>query len=262
MEYPNILVLAGHEPSGGAGLQADIEAIAAQDAHAATVATMLVCHDTHSLYDVSPVADGFFQACIERLLADMRFAAIKIGAVANGAQIRIIHQALAQLADVPLVIDPVLNANDGGRLGDDPIAQALVAELFDQATVITPNAAEARLLCDGETDLAACGERLAQSAGHVLITGGDEPGDNVTNTLYSRNDSPRTWRWPRLEGRYLGAGCTLASTLAARLAHGDSPAAAIAGAQQVTWDALAAGMAVGTGQPIPRRIRVQAKAQP
>lgn len=255
MKYPNVLVIAGHETSGGAGMQADIESVAAQNAHAAAVPTLLACHDTRNLYDVLPVDSAFFQACLERVTADMRFAAIKIGVVANIEQVRIIRAIVDQLAPIPLVLDPVINANDGARLSESPVAGALVDMLFDKATVITPNAVEARLLCDGEPDLDACGKQLAARADHVLITGGDEPGGIVVNSLYSDNAFVRSWRWPRLAGRYLGAGCTMASTLAARLAHGDSPATAIDRAQHITWAALEAGVAVGEGQPIPRRIR-------
>lgn len=254
MAYPNVLVIAGHDPSGGAGLQADIEAVAGQRAHAATVPTLLTCQNTHNVYDVMPVDHGFFQACIDRLLADMQFAAIKIGVVASPEQVAIIRATAEKLAPAPLVVDPVLKAAGGGRLADDPVAEALVDDLLDMTTVATPNAAEARRLCDGESGLAACGERLAAQARHVLITGGDEPGDCAVNTLYTQNETARAWRWPRLAGSYHGSGCTMASTLAARLAHGDDPVTAIDNAQRITWNALEAGLGVGSGQPIPRRL--------
>lgn len=257
MEYPNVLVLAGHDPSGGAGLQADIEAVAAQQAHAATVPTLLTCQDTHNVFDATPVETGFFRACIDRLLADMPFSAIKVGVVDNPDQVRIIADTVKHLAPAPAVVDPVLKAAGGGRLADDPVARALLHELFDHATIITPNADEARQLCDGETDLAACGRTLAQHARHALITGGDEPGQEVTNTLYTEGQTARSWRWPRLANRYHGSGCTLASTLAARLALGDSAFTAAENAQRLTWNALDAGLTVGSGQSIPRRLHVQ-----
>src|SRR5699024_1622432 len=130
-------------------------------------------------------------------------------------------------APIPLVVDPVLKAAGGGRLAADPVAAALADVLFARATIITPNAAEARRLCGGESDLNICGQRLAASAQHVLITGGDEPGETVINTLYRSDASTRSWRWPRLPHQYHGSGCTMASTLAARLAHGDEPTTAI-----------------------------------
>src|SRR5699024_8538789 len=116
------------------------------------------------------------------------------------------------------------------------------AELFGLATVITPNATEARQLCVSESDLDRCGKQLSRQAQYVLITGGDEPGDEVVNRLYADNAFVRSWRWPRLPGRFLGSGCTMASTLAARLAHGDAPLDAIDSAQRITWAALQAGL--------------------
>src|SRR5699024_10809463 len=190
----------------------------------------------------------------DRLLDDMAFAAIKIGVVANAEQVHIIADTVRRLAPIPLVVDPVLKAAGGGRLAADPVATALVDVLFAQATVITPNAAEARHLCAGESDLSVCGRRLAARAQHVLITGGDEPDDTVINTLYRDNESTRSWRWPRLPHQYHGSGCTMASTLAARLAHGDQPTTAIERAQRLTWDMLEAGVPVGSGQYVPRRL--------
>lgn len=254
MEYPNVLVIAGHDPSGGAGLQADIEAIAAQGAHAATVPTLLTCQDTHNVHDAIPVDNSFFRACIDHLLADMRFAAIKVGVVASAEQVGIIRETAQRLAPTPLVVDPVLKAAGGGQLADDPVAHALVDDLFEHASVITPNADEARQLCDGETDLAECGRKLAAGACHALITGGDEPDQNVINTLFTTGERPRTWRWPRLANRFHGSGCTMAATLAARLALSDSPLTAIENAQRITWNALNAGLSVGSGQLIPRRL--------
>lgn len=256
MEYPNVLVIAGHDPSGGAGLQADIEAVASQRAHAATVPTLLTCQNTHNVYDALAVDNAFFQACIDRLLDDMTFSAIKVGVVANVEQVHIIADTAKRLAPIPLVVDPVLKAAGGGQLANDPVAQALMDVLFDQAAVITPNAAEARRLCGGEPDLALCGQQLAAHAEQVLVTGGDEPDNTVINTLYRGDDTPLSWRWPRLPEQYHGSGCTMASTLAARLACGDSPATAIDNAQRLTWAMLEAGIAVGSGQFIPRRLHV------
>ncbi len=256
MDYPNVLVIAGHDPSGGAGLQADIEAIAAQHAHAATVATLLTCQDTHDVHDVWPVERAFFRRCLDVVVADMPVAAIKVGAVANVEQVSIIAELAARLAPAPLVVDPVLKAAGGGRLADTPVGAALLDPLFEHATVVTPNAAEARLLCNAAADLDDCGAQLCRRAAHALITGGDEPGGGVVNTLFTREASPRAYAWPRLPGRFHGSGCTLAATLAARLAHGDNLMAAIETAQRATWEALAAGFAAGSGQSIPRRLRM------
>lgn len=148
----------------------------------------------------------------------------------------------------------MLKASGGEQLANDPIARALVNELIDHASVVTPNADEARQLCNGDFSLATCGRRLSARAGNVLITGCDEPDQSVINTLYAANERPRSWRWPRLADCFHGSGCTMAATLAARLALGDDTLTAVERAQRGTWNALNAGLSVGTGQLIPGRL--------
>jgi len=250
---PNILVLAGHDPSGGAGIQADIESAAANGAHAASVITLLTCQDTANVHGTMPVASAFFRDCLDRVRADMHFAAIKTGVIANTAQVAIIAELARSLPDVPLVVDPVLRAAGGGQLADDAVGLAMHDQLFEHASVITPNAAEARLLCDGEPDIHACGERLSRKARAVLITGGDEAGDDVVNHLYIEGALIDSARWPRLPGTFHGSGCTLASAVAARLATGQSLQDALAAAQAYTWQTLKHAFAAGRGQKIPAR---------
>lgn len=262
----NVLILSGHDPSGGAGFQADIEAVGALGAHGAGVLTALTRQDSANAYDVWPVAHEHFAAMLDTLLADMAFAAVKIGLLGSAEQAQIIANALSQRlpAGTPVVLDPVLVAGGGGTLAADPVAAALIDTLFPLATVITPNAAEARRLCGGTDSLDACAAALSQPGRWALVTGGDEPGELVVNRLYYGGDCIRRYRWPKLDQGFHGAGCTLAAALAAALAvpgaANDIPAAA-ARAQEYVQDALAAGFAPGGGRAIPNRWRRgQAKA--
>ncbi|KEZ79197.1 bifunctional hydroxymethylpyrimidine kinase/phosphomethylpyrimidine kinase [Salinisphaera hydrothermalis] len=255
MTRPNVLVLSGHDPSGGAGLQADIEAVAAQGAHAASVVTALTHQDTRNVYGVQPTATDFFAACVDTLVDDMPFAAIKTGVLANVDQVRFVAALAQRLPDVPLVVDPVLVAAGGGELAGDPVGRAMCDALFAQATVITPNADEARRLCSGEPDVDRCGAMLVEAGCHALITGGDENEGDVINRLYAPDGTIERYSWPRLSGRFHGSGCTLAASLAARLALGESLIDAVAAAQRYTWQTLADGFAAGSGQSIPARWR-------
>lgn len=252
---PNVLVFSGHDPSGGAGLQADVQAIGACGAHPAVVVTALTCQDTRNAYAVWPVPAARFAATLATLAADLAFAAIKVGLVGSRAQV----DAIAAFADanrgIPLVVDPVLRAGGGGRLAGSTLARALANHLFSRATLLTPNAAEARALCGGEADLRVCGQRLAQRAGYVLITGGDEPGHRVVNRLFTQNAPMVTFRWPRFPGPFHGAGCTLAAALSARLAAGDDVRTAVEAAQHYVHGCLAAAFAPGGGRRIPLRVR-------
>lgn len=250
---PNVLCLSGHDPSGGAGLQADIEAIAAQGAHAAGVITALTCQNTRNAFSVRPTPAADFAADIDALLDDMPFAAFKVGLVATPEQVVIITRLAANHPDIPLVVDPVLQAAGGATLAGDPVAQALHERLFPHTTVLTPNADEARRLCGDQNSLEGCGHQLSQLARWVLITGGDEPHESVHNTLYHAGSHCRSFTWPRLPHHYHGSGCTLSSAIAGRLALGGSAENAIAGAQDFTWHSLQAGFQPGNAQHIPER---------
>lgn len=253
MTRPNILVIAGHDPSGGAGIQADIESVAANRGHAASVVTLLTCQDTSSVYDIRPVDGPFFQHCLDIVRADMTFAAIKTGVIADTDQVERIAQLAGELPDVPLIVDPVLRAAGGATLADDAVGTAVRERLFPLADVITPNAREAALLCDGETDIDACGARLCASGCDVLITGGDAETTDVVNRFYRAGQCMRNDRWPRLQGTFHGSGCTLASAIAAQLGRGRNIYSALDAAQAYTDRTLQQAFAAGRGQAIPAR---------
>jgi len=148
----------------------------------------------------------------------------------------------------------VLASGRGDRLADEDAIEALRVSILPRTTVLTPNSIEARWLT-GERDLAACARALAdRGCEYVLITGTHEEGAEVVNTLYDERGVVREDRWPRLPQSYHGSGCTLASAIAAYLAHGREPAQAVGEAQRFTWQALAAGFAAGRGQWLPNRF--------
>jgi len=169
--------------------------------------------------------------------------------------VRLIAELAKNNPTIPLVLDPVLKAGGGAKLAQDPVARALDKHLVPLATVITPNAAEARRLCNDEPDLDTCGRGLAERAHWVLITGGDEPGEQVVNTLYGADGFRQSFSWPRLAHHYHGSGCTLASSIAAGLALGITPVLAIQQAQKYTWQSLERGFKPGLGQHVPNRVQ-------
>lgn len=251
---PIVLCISGHDPSGGAGLQADIEAVAAQGAHALGIITALTCQDTDNVRRVKAVATALLAEQLELLLADCRINAIKIGLLGDADQIPAICAAIERCS-VPVVLDPVLRAGGGGALTDAATARALLEELLPRATIATPNAAEARRLAPGAADNAACAEVLLRRGCHnVLITGGDEPTPDVVNGWYRDGATPQLFRWPRLAGGYHGAGCTLAAALAARLAIGEDLAVALQQAQGYVHGCLERALRIGQGRRIPDRL--------
>ena len=250
---PLVLCLSGLDPSGGAGVQADIETVAALGGHALGVVTALTAQDTSDVARVVATDAALLEEQLELLLRDTSPQSIKLGLLGGAEQLPVILRAIRRCR-VPVVCDPVLRAGGGALLHGDAAARALRQELFPLVTVLTPNAAEARRLCGGKTDLDACGaELLTAGRGNVLITGGDEPGASVVNTWYAPGRAPRRMAWPRLPETFHGAGCTLAAAIAVLLARGMEMEAALMHAQEWTQRTLQNAIRVGRGRRIPGR---------
>ena len=247
---PSVLCLSGHDPTGGAGLTADIEAISALGGHALGVITANPVQDPRNVQRVAPVAPILIAAQIEALEADCRIDAIKIGLLGDVAQLDPILDCIRRLR-VPVVLDPVLRAGGGTSLVRSELLLALRERLLPAVTVLTPNAAEARQLGGGEEMEAL----LALGVANVLVTRGDEPGGDVTNTWYRAGQPSRDFHWPRLAQRFHGAGCTLAAAIAALLAAGRPLEQALEQAQAYTHAALSRAYPVGGGRLIPGRLQ-------
>ena len=249
---PRILCIGGHDPTGGAGIQADIETVNALGGRALTLVTTLTAQDTHNIESTLPVPADFFARQADTLLRDIRPDAIKLGLIGSAAQLPELNRLLGTFRGT-VVIDPVLAAGGGFELGVDLTGRA-GRELLSMATLITPNRAEARRLSGCDDIESAAGALLRAGVGALLITGADEAqGDFVINRLFTGGDRPVCYEWPRLSQRYHGSGCTLASACATRLAFGDDLPKAAAEAQGFTWQALARATQVGSGQWLPER---------
>ncbi len=252
---PMVLTFAASDPTGGAGVQADLLTIAALDCHPLSVITGLTVQDTVGVARMMALDAEWIRAQAQRVLADIAVAAFKAGVLGSAANVRAVSEIVAAHPQVPFVVDPVLASARGDSLAADDAIDALREHLLPRATVLTPNSLEARRLAAPQTDLAACARQLVdQGCEYVLVTGTHEAGSEVVNTLYDRSGVVREDRWPRLPHEYHGSGCTLASAIAARLAHGLEPADAVREAQQFTWQSLAAGFRAGKGQRLPDRF--------
>jgi len=253
-QTPAVLVLAGHDPTGGAGIQADIEAIKAQGAHALCVITALTRQDSKGVYQITPQDPAQVLAQIDTLLADIPIKAIKIGLIGSLELTQALHnwlQNYRQQHKTPIILDPVLSAGGTGKLGNQASHNAL-KQLLNCIDIITPNSLEARKLSD-KTNLRDAADTLLKQIKTVLITGTHEQSESVINRCYRRQQSPLNWQWPRLAQNYHGSGCTLAAALAGQLAHGTDLETALTIAQSYTWQSLNNGYALGTGQWFPNR---------
>ncbi|MBI1965465.1 MAG: bifunctional hydroxymethylpyrimidine kinase/phosphomethylpyrimidine kinase [Betaproteobacteria bacterium] len=258
---PIVLVFAATDPSGGAGLQADIMTLSSMGCHPLSVVTAVTIQDTMGVDDISPIDAEWVADQARCVLEDMPVAAFKIGLVGNVEQIAAIAEVVSDYPEVPLVLDPVLASGRGDELVSEEVVNALRELLIPQATIVTPNSLEARRLAadDSEeasgTDLAECARRMiASGCEYVLITGTHENTPEVVNTLYGENGVVRSDSWQRLSGSYHGSGCTLASAIAATLANGLEISDAVKDAQEYTWQTLKTAFRPGMGQHIPDRL--------
>ncbi len=252
---PVVLVLSGLDPSGGAGMQADIEAIASMGCHAAPVVTALTVQDTRNVSRFECVDPLLLIEQARAVLEDLPVRAVKIGMVGSAETAESIHGVLADHPDIPVVLDPVLAAAGGGALATRDLVEALKTLLIPRTTVLTPNGREARLLAPNADTLDACAqELLAMGCDLVLITGADEQTATVENSLYGNLRKLETFSWERLPHQYHGSGCTLAAAITGLLAQGLEPFTAIHEAQEYTWETLKHGYRPGHGQHVPNRL--------
>ena len=257
---PSVLIFAGSDPGGGAGLQADIQAVAAFGAHPLTAVTALTVQDNDRVYDVQPVDADMVRRQAQALIDKIDIAAVKIGIVGSRANAEAIADLIAALRqrcpDLPVVLDTVLASGHGDALSKDDAVQAIMP-LLPLASIVTPNLPEAARLCGGETNIDAQAAMLLRQCPNVLIKGGHGSGMNVLNNWFAK-DNCRTWSWPRLDGSFHGTGCTLASAIAALLACGKPMAEALEAAQAYCHQALLSAYAIADGQRIPdRRISIK-----
>jgi len=258
---PIVLIFAATDPSGGAGLQADIMTLSSMGCHPLSVVTAVTIQDTMGVDDVSPIEAEWVIDQARCVLEDMPVAAFKIGLLGNIEQIAAIAEVVSDYPEIPLVLDPVLVSGRGDELVSEEMVIALRELLIPQTTILTPNSLEARRLAaeEGEEgegpDLAECAKRIiASGCEYVIVTGTHENTAQVVNTLYGQNGTVRSDSWPRLPGTYHGSGCTLASAIAATIANGLEVSDAVKDAQEYTWQTLKAAFRPGMGQYIPDRL--------
>jgi hydroxymethylpyrimidine/phosphomethylpyrimidine kinase len=254
---PAVLAFSTSDPTGGAGIQADLLTIASLGCHPLSVLTALTAQDTRGVEALVAVEPAWITRQARVVLDDIPVAAFKLGVLGSARNAEAVAAILAGHPRIPVVLDPVLASGRGDALSDSETVQALRSLLLPLATVLTPNSLEARRLALAAPDasLAHCARALTGlGCKYVLVTGTHEPGAQVVNTLYGAGGLLREDRWPRLAGEYHGSGCTLASAIAAFLARGLAMEDAVKEAQAYTWKTLEAGFQPGRGQHLPNRF--------
>jgi hydroxymethylpyrimidine/phosphomethylpyrimidine kinase len=249
-----VLIVAGSDSGGGAGIQADVKTVTALGGYAATAITALTAQNSLGVFERVRVEPAFVARQMEVVLTDIGADVIKTGMLVDARTIEAVVRTLERFArGVPVVVDPVLVAKDGTPLLDPAAQSTLELRLLPCAALLTPNVPEAEALSGTEIgstdDMAHAAELLlAKGAAAVLVKGGHLPGETVTDVLRTLDGVERRFEAPRLESRSThGTGCTLASAVAAGLAHGLTLEGAIGAARDYVFDAIRAAPGFGKG---------------
>ena len=257
---PLVLSFAASDPTGGAGIQADILTLASMGCHPLSVITALTVQDTAGVDEMLVIDSDWVSDQARILLEDMPVAAFKMGMLGSVETIAIIAEILSDYPEIPVILDPVLTSGRGDEFATDDMIAAMRELIIPQTTIITPNSNEARRLAlfeseDEDISLPDCAARLIElGCEYVLITGTHENTPRVLNSLFNTDGMMQTDAWDRLPGSYHGSGCTLASAIAATLAYGQEMPQAVREAQEYTYEALKAAFRPGMGQYIPERF--------
>ncbi|MEO1889651.1 MAG: hydroxymethylpyrimidine/phosphomethylpyrimidine kinase [Cycloclasticus sp.] len=254
---PTVLCFSGHDPSGGAGVQSDIEVLTHFKCHPCSVLTCLTVQDSSTVHRLIPLNpnDIIEQATV--LFNDMAIDVIKIGLTGSVECVEAIAELIKQHPDIPVIFDPVLASGDGTSLASNQLIESIKKQLLPLVTVLTPNTLEARQLTGLSSDvsLELLGQYLLDTGvGYALITGGHENGNSIINTLFHNEQAIEQSTWERLAGEFHGSGCTLATAIAAQIALGNPIHEAIKVSQQYTDNALKSAVQIGKGQLFPKRI--------
>ncbi|TGN38363.1 bifunctional hydroxymethylpyrimidine kinase/phosphomethylpyrimidine kinase [Marinobacter confluentis] len=250
---PHVLVISGLDPSGGAGIQADIQAITALGCHPLPVLSCVTVQDTRNVYGAAPIDPEVIRQQLASLAEDSPIHAIKTGALGNADVVDVLVEFLAKHSGIPLITDPVIKAAGGGDLADEALIQRMTQRLFPLAEMLTPNGIELQLLGESEDPGTAAARLLETGCQSVLGTGGHGTGQDIVNVLYSHNQAPESFHVERVGGEYHGTGCTLAASIAAGRASGLGTHPAIVQAQNFVSHAIRHALKVGQGQPVPDR---------
>jgi hydroxymethylpyrimidine/phosphomethylpyrimidine kinase len=257
--FPAVLTFAATDPSGGAGLQADLLTLASMGCHPLSVVTAITVQDTSGVEGIQSIDADWVSDQARAILEDIPIAAFKIGVMGSVENIAAIAEIVSDYPEIPLVFDPVLASTRGDEFASEDALEAMRQMIVPQTTVLTPNTLELLRLALGEDEDRVPADKLARrltdmGAEYVLVTGTHDSTLDVINTLYGDSGVMRSDRWQRLAGSYHGSGCTLASAIAATIARGLDIEEAVREAQDYTWHSLKFGFRPGMGQFIPDRM--------
>lgn len=250
-----VLCFSGLDPSGGAGIQADIEAISSQGVHVAPIITAATVQDTQNVMSFAPMPADLIIEQARAVLEDMPVSVVKIGMVGSAEIAQAIHTILKDYPDLKVVYDPVFSTEKDGALSTPDLVDSVRSLLLPLTTVLTPNLFEVFALAPGsDTASAAAMGLLETECEYILLTGTHGKTPDVVHTLFSNHRELKQFHYDRLPNKYHGSGCTLAASLAGLLALGHDPVGASHQALDYTYNTLLHAQRIGMGQYHPDRF--------
>ena len=252
---PVVLCFSGLDPSGGAGILADIEAISSQGALCAPIITAATVQDTQDVMSFAPMPPDLIVEQARAVLEDMPVSAIKIGMVGSTEIAEAIHTILIDYPSIPVIYDPVFSTEKDGALSTPDLVESARSLLLPLTTVLTPNIFEVHTLAPGsDTPAAAAVALLESDCKYVLLTGTHGKTQDVVHTLFSNHHELKRYSYERLPHKYHGSGCTLAASLAALMTMESDIEDAVHQALDYTHKTLVHGTRIGMGQYHPDRF--------
>ena len=254
-QNPIVLCFSGLDPSGGAGIMADMEAISSQGALCAPIITAATVQDTQDVMSFAPMPADLIIEQARAVLEDMPISVIKIGMVGSAEIAQAIHTILMDYPDIKVVYDPVFSTEKDGALSTPELPSVVRTMLLPHTTILTPNLFEVHQLAPGsDTPAAAAIGLLESDVDYILLTGTHGKTSDVVHILYSGSRELKRYHYERLPHKYHGSGCTLASSLAALLATSNEIESAVGQALDYTHKTLVHGKRIGMGQFHPNRF--------
>ena len=254
-DTPVVMTFSDHDPSGGSGIQADVETLFSMGCHCSSIATALTAQDTWEHKDSFFTSPSVLIEQARAILEDMNVSAFKVGQVGCVENVQAIHSILTDYPSPPLVLDPSLGLSLGLDSVHEQLSDAIASLLCPLTEIVSINLQELRSLASFGDTLEACVQELIESGcRYVLVSDVNARSSIVTNVLFDEEGELRRRDWPRLPHSYIGSGTTLSASLAAHLAHGFDVPNAVQKAQSYTWNSLKGGRRLGMGQHIPNRM--------
>ncbi len=251
---PIVMAFSANDPTGGSGIQADIETLFSLGCHCSTVVTSVSVQDTCELKDFRPLSTSLVIEQARAVLEDMPIAAFKVGLIGSVENVTAIYTILRDYPHIPIIFHPCLK--DGGQHNQISVEfiNAITSLLFPITTILIADSISAYQLVPGADTTHACANKLQEyGSKFVFITGVHETTPVIYNILYQGQELVKTFKWERLPAQYYGCGCTLSASVAGFIARGLAPIEAIQAGQGYTWKCLKQGHRLGMGSTSPNR---------